>query len=334
MNHPTPIIPVTEPEYLKGKDIFDNVADYDFRPVDDSEEGLANFIRRHSCHAAVVGVRPYRGPLYSALPEGGLILRFGVGTDSVDRVAAAARQICCANTPGALDRSVAEHTLFLIGALVRRIVPGDASLKQGQWSPMTGDELQDLKLAIIGMGAIGAQVARAAHLAFGMDILVCDVADPDKVAARLGLSSTALRDEYGITSWSADAHHILANADVVSAHLPVLPDTVGYFNAARLAMFRHGSLFVNTARGALVVERDLVAALESGHLAGAALDVYEHEPYAPDTTATDLRRLPNVLMTPHVASNTRAANRRMAQGVLDNLRYWDAGVRDSAHIVF
>jgi phosphoglycerate dehydrogenase-like enzyme len=328
------LIPVTQAEYLKGKEIFDGAVDYDFQPVADGEEVLAAFVREHGCDAVVVGVRPYIGPLYSALPEGGLILRFGVGTDSIARAAAAERRITCANTPGALDRSVAEHTLFLMGALVRHIARGDADLRQGRWSPTTGDELHDLRLAIVGMGHIGAQVARTAHLAFGMEVLVCDIVDEASACRRLGLTSTTLREDFGITRWSADSGEIFPHAHVVSVHLPVVPDTIGYFNTSRFAGFRFGSFFINTARGALVVERDLVAALESGQLAGAALDVYELEPYAPESAEADLRRLPNVLMTPHVASNTRAANCRMAQGVIENLRNWDTGSRDAVPIAF
>lgn len=328
------IIPVTELEYLKGEEVFSAAVDYHFQPVADDEATLAAFVRAHGCHAAVVGVRPYTGPLYAALPEGGLILRFGVGVDSVDRAACLARRIACANTPGVLDRSVAEHTLFLMGALIRHVARGDAELKQGRWFPVTGDELRDLELAIVGMGPIGAQVARAAHLAFGMKVLVCDIASPVDAAVRLGLDPGAWRDQLGVARWSADPGDILPYAHVVSAHLPVLPTTVGYFNAARFAAFRHGSYFVNTARGALVVEADLVAALRTGRLAGAALDVYEREPYAPTSPEADLRRLPNVLLTPHIASNTRAANRRMAQGVVDNLRAWDTGAHAQVRRVF
>lgn len=328
------IIPVTTLEYEKGRTVFERATDYAFTPVEDDEQVLAAFVEEHGCRAVVVGVTPYIGPLYEALPKGGLILRFGVGTDSLDRVRTRTRDIKVANTPGALDRSVAEHTLFLSGALVRHIVSGSDTLKAGSWSPETGDELQDLKLAVIGMGQIGAQVAQIAHLGFGMQTLACERLSEAAVASRLGVSLASMRAHLGYTRWSSDPGDILAEADIVSAHLPVVPDTVGYFNAARFRAFKHGSLFVNTARGALVVEADLAAALGAGHLAGAALDVYAHEPYEPAGANCDLRTFPNVIMTPHVASNTRAANRRMATMVVQNLRHWNAGAFDQVHIVW
>ncbi len=328
------IIPVTALEYEKGRAVFENAADYTFTPVEDDEQEIAAFIRHHGCRAVVVGVTPYTGPLYETLPEGGLILRFGVGTDSIDRSQTQARGIKVANTPGALDRSVAEHTMFLIGALVRHIVSGCTALKAGSWSPQTGDELQDLKLAVIGMGHIGMQVAKIAHLGFGMQTLACRRLSEEEAAARLGMPLETMRANLGYIRWSSDPGDILPEADIVSVHLPVVPDTVGYFDAARFRLFKRGSLFVNTARGALVVERDLAAALNAGHVAGAALDVYEHEPYKPAGPDCDLRTFPNVIMTPHVASNTRAANRRMATMVVQNLRHWDAGALDQVYVVW
>jgi phosphoglycerate dehydrogenase-like enzyme len=328
------IIPVTALEYEKGRAVFEDAADYTFTPVEDNEQAIATFIRQHGCRAVVVGVTPYSGPLYEALPEGGLILRFGVGTDSLDRSQAQARGLTVANTPGALDRSVAEHTLFLMGALVRHVVSGCVALKAGSWLPETGDELQDLKLAVIGVGHIGAQVAKIAHLGFGMQTLACERFSEEATAARLGLSLETMQQHLGYTRWSSDPADILPEADIVSAHLPVVPGTMGYFDAARFRSFKRGSLFVNTARGALVVERDLAAALNAGHVAGAALDVYENEPYEPAGKDCDLRTFPNVIMTPHVASNTRAANRRMATMVVQNLRHWDAGALDHVHVVW
>jgi len=328
------IIPVTALEYEKGRAVFENAQDYAFTPVEDDEAEIAAFVDAHSSHAVVVGVTPYTGPLYNALPEGGLILRFGVGSDSIDREQTQACGLRVANTPGALDRSVAEHTIFLMGALVRHIVQGSTTLKGGTWQPETGDELQDLKLAIIGMGHIGAQVARTAHLGFGIQTLVCELRSEEDVAARLAMPLETMRAQLGYIRWTSDPNDILPDADIVSTHLPVLPGTVGYFNAARFASFKPGSLFVNTGRGALVVEEDLVRALNTGQLAGAALDVYEHEPYKPVEAYRDLRAMPDVIMTPHVASNTRAANRRMATMVVENLRHWDAGKSDQVHIVW
>jgi len=328
------IVPVTELEYQKGREVFERAGDHRFVSVPADEPSLAAFVRDNGCAAVVVGVVRYAGPLYEALPRGGIILRFGVGTDSIDRAQAVRRGILVANTPGALDRSVAEHTIFLIGALVRHIARGDRDVRDGRWEPRTGDELRDLKLAIVGLGAIGAQVAQIAHAGFGVETLVCQHGTEARATARLGMGVDEMRSRLGYSLWSKDLIEVLPSADIVSVHLPLRPGNEGLFDAATFARFKDGSLFVNTSRGGLVVERDLAWALRCGKLAGAALDVYENEPYEPVEGAEDLRQLPNVLMTPHVASNTRAANRRMAEMVVGNLRHWERGEMDAVHRVF
>jgi phosphoglycerate dehydrogenase-like enzyme len=328
------LVPVTELEYKKGKTVFADAGDFQFVPVASDEEALASFVREHGCRAVVLGVERYVGPLYQALPRGGIMLRFGVGTDSIDPLQAQAREITIANTPGALDRSVAEHTLFLMGALVRHIGRGNQELKAGEWTPRAGDELADLKLAVIGLGGIGLQVARMAHLAFGMETLIFRRTGPAAVASQMGIDQAELAARLGYSVWSDRTQDVLPGADVVTAHLPLTDATQGFFDAARFVQFKTGALFVNTSRGGLVVEEDLARALASGKLGGAALDVYQNEPYRPAGDGHDLRNFANVLMTPHVASNTRAANQRMATLVLDNLRHWARGELDAVHVVW
>ena len=328
------IIPATEPEYQKGKSVFANVAEFQFVPVASDEESIAAFVQQHTCRAVVLGVERYVGPLYEAIPKGGIIVRFGVGTDSIDPLQTKRRGILVANTPGALDRSVAEHTIFLIGALVRHIGQGNQDVKNGNWAPLTGDELGDLKLAIIGLGQIGQQVAQIAHVAFGMETLICKRSIPATTASQMGITEAELQARLGYSMWSDGTEDVVRDADIVSVHLPHTPETKGFFDADRFAQLKNGALFVNTSRGGLVVERDLAHALKSGKLAGAALDVYQNEPYHPPEHADDLREYPNVLMTPHVASNTRAANKRMASMVLENLRHWARGEMDAVHVAF
>lgn len=326
------IVPVTAMQYEKGKTVFQSVPGIKFVSVSEDEAELAAFITRHQCKACVLGVDIYSGALYDALPEGGLILRFGVGTDGVNREKMKARGLLLANTPGTLDQSVAEHTIFLMGALVRHIVSGNAQVKKGNWSPVTGNEFADLTLAIVGLGNIGARVARIAHQGFGMRVLACELAAPEAAAERLGFSSkSSLLNTLGILNWNADSSVILPQADVVSVHLPVLPATTGYFNSARFAQFKPGALFINTSRGKLVIEEDLAAALDSGQIGAAALDVFENEPY--QVSGVDLRTYDNVLMTPHVASNTFTANRKMAAMVVENLRNWMQGEFGKVHSV-
>ena len=327
------IVPVTRPEYDKGKSVFAGASEYQFTSVATDEASVAEAVRSNGCRAVVLGVENYVGPLYESLPEGGIILRFGIGTDGIDLGQAKHRGIAVANTPGVLDRSVAEHCIFLIGALARHVAQCNEDLRLGKWMPRTGDELGDLKLAIVGLGAIGTQVALIAHQGFNMETLICHTHRETSVANRLGIDQSMMRARLGYSTWSETVDDVLPQADIVTVHLPLREDTVGFFDERRFARFKTGSLFVNTARGALVVESDLALALDSGKLAGAALDVYQNEPYQPSESADDLRRFPNVLMTPHIGSNTVAANRLMAKTVIDNLRHWAHGENDAVHMV-
>jgi phosphoglycerate dehydrogenase-like enzyme len=327
------IVPVTEAEYRKAQTVFERARDFEFVPVSSDEATLAAFIRAHGCGAVALGVATYTGPLYDALPEYGILLRFGVGTDGLDRAQTRAKKLIIANTPGALDRSVAEHAIFLMGALARHLCALNQTAHSGAWRPIVGSDMQDLTLGIIGAGPIGAMTAQIAHQGFGMRTAICELQSETQVAARLGTSADDLRNLLGYGVWSADPEPALAQADVVSAHLPLLPSTRGFFDADRFAQFKDGSLFINTARGGLVVETDLAAALRNGKLAGAALDVFEREPYAPTAPEADLRQLDNALLTPHVGSNTAGANRRMAELVAQNLRHWANGELDRISVV-
>lgn len=319
---PPPIL-VTQPEFVKGQAVFRNASDWNFEAVPREEESLAAAVRARGARAVVVGVHPYMGPLYDALaetagPHGALIARFGVGHDSIDKQRAAQRGILVTNTPGTLDQSVAEHTLWLMGALIRRIPGNEARLRSGTFQPDTGRELGGLTLGLLGLGGIGRRVAAIAHFGFGMRVWAVDLLPRSALPADL-LSTLGLED------YSTDAGRLLAHCDVVSLHLAATPQTRHFFDARRLALLRPEALLINTARGSLVDEQALFDALANGRLAGAALDVYEREPYEPVDPACDLRRLENTVLTPHIASNTHEANRRMAQSVLANLGHFFAG---------
>ena len=264
------IVPVTELEFQKGKAVFESVEGVEFVSTPADEAALAAFIKQAACRAAVLGVTAYNGALYRALPAGSILLRFGVGTDSLDFAQIKARGLLVANTPGALDRSVAEHTIFLIGALLRKISQGDRALKAGQWVPQVGNELAGLKLAVIGLGRIGYQVARIAHAGFGARILVGEIDSEEDVAARLGVSLEQLRREIGYSLWHSEFEKVLPQADIVCAHLPLNVNTRHIFDAHAFGLFKPGALFVNTARGGLVDEAALATALREGRLGSAA----------------------------------------------------------------
>jgi phosphoglycerate dehydrogenase-like enzyme len=307
MANQRPTVRVTDLEYAKAEATFSASVELRCLPAPTDEAALATAIRESGAVAAIVGTTVYNGPLYTALPPGGVLARFGVGYDGIDVAKATAARLLCTNTPGVLNRSVAEHTLLLIAAAARGIVPMAAGMTGHHWRPMIGIELGDKTLAIVGCGGIGREVARIAEAGYGMRVIGCS--RPDAVPASLP----------HFTSITGDFATAVADADFVSLHMSATPDNVGWLNAARLACLHERSWLINTARGFLIDEGALFIALAERRLAGAALDVFAREPYEPATSGRDLRSLPNVILTPHVGSNTAEANRRIAERALRNI---------------
>jgi phosphoglycerate dehydrogenase-like enzyme len=311
-------IAVTELEFRKAESVFRAAAaeglDCFSAPAD--EQSLAAEVRAAGARHAIVGIEPYTGPLYAALPAGGVIARFGVGHDSVNKSLATARRLACTNTPGTLDDSVAEFTLSLLLAAARHTVSVAAAMGAGRWAPQLGGELKGKTLAIIGCGPIGQRVASIAARGFGMKVVGCK---------RSAGEAERLQRECGFDAVSTDFSAAVRAADFVSLHIPSGPETRHFLNGDRLAMLPGGCWVVNTARGAVVDEVALYDALAAGRLAGAALDVFAREPYEPAAPGKDLRALPNVIMTPHVGSSTREAAERMARRALQNIRWAEAG---------
>jgi lactate dehydrogenase-like 2-hydroxyacid dehydrogenase len=310
---------VTELEFRKAEEVFRAAKDVRCEPAPVAEAALADAVVSSRVRAVVVGVAPYRGPLYEALGKknGAIIARFGVGHDSVNKPLARQHGIVVTNTPGVLDASVAEHTLWLMGCLARKISQLETRLRAGQFAGEVGMELRGKTLGILGFGAIGRRVAAIAHFGFGMNVIACDRVSP----ARPHL-------EDGAERFTTDPEGLFRASDFVSVHLPAIASTQRFVNATRLAWLKPGAMLVNTARGAVLDEEALYDALASGQLAGAGLDVFEKEPYVPVQPDKDLRTLENVVLTPHVGSNTREANQRMAEAALENVRYFLAGQLD------
>ncbi|NLX20298.1 MAG: hypothetical protein GXY55_01325 [Phycisphaerae bacterium] len=311
-------IAVAQLEYGKARRVFEAGAGEGLicLSAPAQEEELARFIVEHRIQHAVVGVERYAGPLYDALPRGGVLARFGVGHDGIDKERATSRGILCTNTPGVLDDSVAELTVGLMLAAARHLPDVSAATGAGTWGPRVGSELRDKTLAVIGCGAIGRRVARIAARGLGMHVVGCEVVPVDKERLRIEYGFAEIRDQF------ADA---VADADYVTLHIPSTADTRHYVNHARLALMKPCSWLINTARGALVCEADLYDALSAGRITGAALDVFEHEPYQPIMPDKDLRQLPRVIMSPHIGSSTQEACDRMASRALTNIRMAEAG---------
>ncbi len=228
-----------------------------------------------------------------------VIGRAGVGVDNIDLAAAKSRGVTVVNAPVSTTLAVAELTFGLLLALAREIPRADASMKQGQWlkKELEGAELYGKTLGILGMGHIGSEVARRAR-AFGMNVLGYDpLLTPDEIRGRV--AEPVDRDE------------LLARSDFVSLHLPLLPETRGMFNAEQFARMKDGARVVCAARGGIIDEAALLAAIEAGKIAGAALDVFASEPPG----ATDLVKHPRVIATPHVGAQTAEAQSRAAEDI-------------------
>lgn len=221
--------------------------------------------------------------------------RAGVGVDNVDVPAATKRGIVVANAPQSNVVTAAEHTMALLLALARNVPQAHAALVGGEWarSRYSGIELQDKTLGILGFGRIGQLVAQRAS-AFGMNLIAYDPFVSTERYKELGVNKAESPDE------------VLAVADFLTLHLPNLPETKGFLDKAALAECKDGVRILNVARGPLLVEEDLEAALKSGKVGGAALDVFSSEP----VTDSPLFGLPNVIVTPHLGASTAEATDR------------------------
>jgi phosphoglycerate dehydrogenase-like enzyme len=304
---------VTETEFRRAPQVFESAAGLRCLAVPGDEAVLARAIVEHSARYVVVGSVKYQGALYDTLPRGGVIARFGVGHDAIDKTKATAAGLLCTNTPGVLDESVAELAVLLMLAGARRLSALTGEMREGTWAlGPAGIELHGKTLAVIGSGRIGQTVARIASHGFGMRVIGC------RRRAAVG-GETGNCDEV-----TTDFAVAVRDADFVSLHINAEPANLRFVNRERLAMIPARAWLINTARGAVVDEDALYEALAGGRLAGAALDVFAREPYVPADPARDLRTLPNVVLAPHVGSHTTEANRGMASRALENVRRAEA----------
>ena len=238
--------------------------------------------------------------LEAGLPRLKLIARHGIGCDNVDVAAATRLGIQVTFTPAASTNAVAEHTMALILALAKEVIPGDRMTKAGQWAAFRRDyegvELMSSTLGLIGVGRIGTNVAKAAAYGFGMKVIAYDpYADPRKTDPCIELLD------------SREA--VLEQADFVSVHMPLTEETRGSIDQAFLSRMKKGAFLVNTSRGEIVNEPELAAALRRHEIRGAALDVYCTEPLPADNL---FRELDNVICSAHFATITGATLDRLA----------------------
>lgn len=260
--------------------------------------------------------------LIQAGPQLKLIANFGAGVDHIDIETARQRGLIVTNTPGVLTEDTADMTMALILAVPRRIVDGANVLMQGGfkgWSPtwMLGKRIWGKRLGIIGMGRIGQAVARRAK-AFGLQVHYHNRKPVPK----------ALETELSATYWES-LDQMLARADIVSVNCPHTPATYHLLSARRLKLLKPSAYIVNTARGEVIDENALSRMLEAGELAGAGLDVFEHEP----AVNPKLLKLSNVVLLPHMGSATLESRVDMGEKVIVNIKTYIDGHRPPDRVI-
>jgi glyoxylate reductase len=302
------------------RELFDTELNLDDAPMD--AESLAAAMNRADVLAPTITDRIDGEIIAKAGARLKLIANFGVGIDHIDVAAAHQRGIAVTNTPGVLTEDSADLTMGLILTAARRVVEGANIVQAGEfhgWTPtwMLGRRLTGKRLGIVGMGRIGQALARRAR-AFGFSI---HYHNRKPVPARLA-------EELEATYWES-LDQMLARMDVVSVNCPHTPATYHLLSARRLKLLAPHAIIVNTARGEIIDEAALADMLQKGEIAGAGLDVFEHEP----AVNPKLLKLPNVVLLPHMSSATIEGRMDMGEKVIINIRTWMDGHKPPDRIV-
>ena len=279
------VIPDDEPAVMSPSAAFRRLAGYDVRTYTTRPSTPAELADRIGASEIAINIRStsrFTAEVLEKCPALRLISIWGTGTDNVDLAAATSRGIRVTNTPGVSAVAVAEHTLALMMAVARRLVQVDREVRQGQWPRAMVTQLRGKTLGLIGTGAIGREVAR--------------------LGAGIGMRVIAwtFHPRGDVAEWVA-FDEVLRQSDVVSIHLRLSAETSGLIGREQLELMKPGAILINTARGGLVKESDLVQALSTNRIAGAGLDVFETEPLA---GASPLFAMPHVVLTPHAAGIT------------------------------
>ncbi len=264
--------------------------------------------------AQVLDVQPLRAKI---------LANFGVGFNHIDITAAKTRGLVVTNTPDVLTDDTADDAVMLMLIVARRAGEGERFVRAGNWvgwrpTQLLGTKVSGKILGLIGIGRIGRAVARRARLGFGMRVLFHDpFPPPAQVIAELGVEPRHTVEE------------VLREADFVSLHSPATPETHHLINAQRLALMKSSAFLINTARGDIVDEAALVAALKAKRIAGAALDVFEREPQV----SPELLAMENVVLLPHLGSATQETRIAMGLRALENLQAFFAGAAPRDRVV-
>ena len=295
-------------------ELFEVVLNSEDRPL--SREELIAAMQDADVIVPTVTDRIDAAMLAAAGDRLGMIANFGAGTEHIDLAAARARKVIVTNTPGVFTDDTADLAMMLILSVPRRLGEGSQLIRDGQWTgwtptAMLGHCIGGKRLGIIGMGRIGQAVAHRAR-AFGMDVVYHN-------RHRLPASVESM---FGARH-EPDLEVLIAESDVITLHCPAGASTHHLINAARLAEMKPTAYLINTARGDLIDEKALIAALTSGEIAGAGLDVFANEPQVDPR----LIALPGVITLPHLGSATIEGRAQAGEKVIANIRYWADGHR-------
>jgi len=302
------------------RELFDAELNLDDAPM--TAQALVDAMNRADVLACTITDRIDGSLIAKAGEQLKMIANFGAGVDHIDVTAADARGLIVTNTPGVLTEDTADLTMGLILAAKRRLIEGANIVQAGEfhgWSPtwMLGRRLGGKRLGIVGMGRIGQALAKRAR-AFGFAI---HYHNRKPVSARIA-------DDLEATYWES-LDQMLARMDVVSVNCPHTPGTYHLLSARRLKLLQPHAYVVNTARGEIIDEAALAGMLQRGELAGAGLDVYEHEP----TVNPKLLKLPNVVLLPHMSSATLEGRLEMGEKVIINIRTWMDGHKPPDRVI-
>ncbi len=295
-------------------ELFDVTLNAEDRPLSRAE--LVEAMRTSDVIVPTVTDRIDAAMLEEAGERLGLIANFGAGTEHIDLAAARARKVMVTNTPGVFTDDTADLAMMLILSVPRRLGEGSRLIRDGQWtgwapSAMLGHCIGGKRLGIVGMGRIGQAVAHRAR-AFGLEVVYHNRHRlPQSIESMLGVS------------YEADLELLIAESDVITLHCPAGAATHHLINAQRLSAMKPDAYLINTARGDLIDEEALIAALTSGEIAGAGLDVFANEP----NVDPRLIALPNVITLPHLGSATIEGRAHAGEKVIANIRFWADGHR-------
>ncbi len=288
---------------------------YDWIPQNPYDKEDVIVAMQHS-DAAIIDIQPYDESIFSKVYESiKIMVRFGVGYEAVDLVAASKKGIAIARTPGANTKGVAEMAITLMLAVKRRLNENQACVASGNWIKNVSHETAGSVLGIIGFGAIGQMVARF-MAGFNCEIIAYDPYPNIKLAKELNVRLT-------------DIDEVFERADIITLHVPYNKETHNLVNMNRLVQMKKTAIIVNTSRGNIINEQALYEALTQKEISGAALDVFAHEPLNPNSP---LIGLGNVVLTPHVSSQTYESLWRIYKMAIDTISDFFAG-KDPSNIL-